>query len=84
MPCPGTTSAGPVDSCPCHAGGDDVTNFMDGSPASCLLRFTCGQARRMHAAYWRYRAPQSHARLQSMVHAARYHQLLGVPLAPCS
>ena len=79
MPCPGASTTGPVDSCPCQAGFDDVTNFMDGSPPSCLLHFTCGQARRMHAMYWHYRAPTNKSALRSMVEAARYNQLLGVP-----
>jgi hypothetical protein len=56
MPCPGAALDTLVDSCPCRPGVDDVTNFMDDSSDDCSLHFTCGQARRMHAAYWLYRA----------------------------
>jgi hypothetical protein len=77
LPCTGASQSGPVDSCPCLPGTDDVTNFLDGSPDDCMLRFTPCQARRMHAAFWRYRAPASAAALRAMVHRVRLVRLLG-------
>jgi hypothetical protein len=81
MPCPGVTTTGPVDSCPCQVGADDITNFMDGSPESCLLHFTCGQARRMHATYWQFRVgimeEDKLLSLRSMVREVRANRTAG-------
>ena len=77
MPCPGARSAGLVDSCLCQAGTDDVTNFMDGSPDSCLLHFTPCQAMRMHAIYWQYHNPLPLQDLQAMVQATKINRLQG-------
>lgn len=81
MPCPTAPAGMLLDSCPCSPGLDDVTNFMDEGPDSCLRSFSMCQARRMHGAYWRYRAQENNASgIQGMVVQARFTRASGTLL----
>ena len=72
-----------MDSCPCDGAVDDVSNFMDGSPDTCLLHFTCNQAQRMHALYWAHRSPQSTEALREMVQRVSLQRVEGAPPPWC-
>jgi hypothetical protein len=80
-PCSASPVAAPLDSCPCQPGNDDVSNLMAGGQDSCLLHFTCGQAQRMHAAYWHYRANVTDEEMSSLVARAKLAQLQGAESA---
>jgi hypothetical protein len=81
-PCAAAPPGAPLDSCPCRPLADDVANFMDSGPDACARHFTCGQAQRMHAAWWHFRVNATDAKLRAHVSRARLSQLQGAIHTP--